>query len=164
MDGQATNSHIPLFQDIPDPRARHRQFRMIDLFVIAAMAGICDAQNRAYVATFPSILPMAGLKPATKGRNSEAQNQPVIYLVITSTFPVNNCFGTNFRRSHATSQLISPRRCEFAAPPWLRPPFGAGSAWLFHEGRERQAAPPAVEAHVLAAVLMFHYFVFMKRP
>ena len=140
MDGQATNSHIPLFQDIPDPRARHRQFRMIDLFVIAAMAGICDAQNRAYVATFPSILPMAGLKPATKGRNSEAQNQPVIYLVITSTFPVNNCFGTNFRRSHATSQLISPRRCEFAP----RPGYGPRSVRVPHgfSMREESGKPP----------------------
>ena len=55
MDGQATKGLISFFQDIPDHRARNRQFRLIDLFAIAVMAVICDAQDWTDVATFARI-------------------------------------------------------------------------------------------------------------
>ncbi len=55
MDGQATKGLISFFQDIPDHRARNRQFRLIDLFAIAVMAVICDAQDWTDVATFAII-------------------------------------------------------------------------------------------------------------
>ena len=52
MDGQATKGLISFFGDIPDHRARNRQCRLIDLFAIAVMAVIGDAQAWAGVATF----------------------------------------------------------------------------------------------------------------
>ncbi len=38
MDGQAIKGLFSFFQDIPGHRARNRQFRLMDLFVIAVMA------------------------------------------------------------------------------------------------------------------------------
>ena len=60
-----------------------------------SMAINCTARNRSLNfdasisakyrgARFLPVLSMGASKPATKGRNSEAQNQPVIYRVITS--------------------------------------------------------------------------------
>ena len=41
------------------------------------MAGICDAQDWADGAEFAEIMSMGAAQPATKKRNSEAQNRPV---------------------------------------------------------------------------------------
>ena len=66
----------------------------------------------------------------------------------------------------STHRAKLPRRDVGNGPP--RPahgrPVGDGAAWCFHEGRELQAAPPAAEAHTFTAFLIFHCFVFMKRP
>ena len=55
MDGQATKNLISFFQDIPDHLARNRLFRLIELFAIAVMGIICDAQDWTGMAAFGII-------------------------------------------------------------------------------------------------------------